>query len=82
MLIDAGANVDAEGIGCQRKAHPLHIAARVNGVAAAALLIERGVKVDARDSEGRTPLMVAVSNGQTEVAELLLNAGADRLSEE
>lgn len=82
LLIEAGANVDAEGVGSQRKAHPLHIAARVNGGAVASLLLERGAKVDSRDQEGRTPLTIAASNGQTEIAELLLKAGADPLAEE
>jgi ankyrin repeat protein len=82
LLIDSGANVDAEGVGSQRKAHPLHVAARVEGLAVATLLLERGAKVDSRDQEGRTPLIIAASNGQTEVAELLLQKGADPLAEE
>ncbi len=82
LLVDGGANVNAEGVGSLKRAHPLHIAARVNGVAAATLLIERGASVDGRDSQGRTPLMIAASNGQTEIAKLLLKKGADPLAEE
>ena len=48
----------------------------------AILLIERGTKVDLRDSKGRTPLMIAAISGKTDVAELLLRAGADPLAEE
>ena len=82
LLIDAGADVEAEAVKGQKKAHPLHIAASFNRVAVAALLIERGAKVDSRDSQGRTPLMIAASGGQTEIAGLLLQMGADPLAEE
>ncbi len=82
LLIAAGADVDALGVGSQKKAHPLHIAARVNGVAVAKALLEHGAKVDSRDSQGRTPLIVAASSGQTEIADFLLKAGADPLAEE
>ena len=82
LLIDAGADIEAEAVASQKKAHPLHIAASLNRVAVAALLIERGAKVDSRDSQGRTPLMIAATNGETEVAELLLQKGADPLAEE
>ncbi len=83
LLIDAGANVEAETAApSQNKAHPLHTAAYSNRATVAALLIERGAKVDARDSRGFTPLMIAASSGNTKVAELLLQAGADPLAED
>jgi uncharacterized protein len=78
MLIDAGADLEAEGLG---KAHPLHIAALTDHAAVAALLIERGAKVDTLNAEGMTPLLVATDNGNADVAEVLLKAGADPLVE-
>jgi ankyrin repeat protein len=82
LLLDAGADIEALGVGSLKKAHPLHIAARVNGVAIATLLVKRGAKVDSRDAQDRTPLFVAASSGQAEVADFLLQAGADPLAEE
>ena len=39
LLMDASADIEAPAKGSLKKAHPLHMAARVNGVAIAALLI-------------------------------------------
>jgi ankyrin repeat protein len=82
VLIDAGADLEAEVVASQDKSHPLHSAASGGHVAMAALLIERGAKVDSRDSRGYTPLIVAITNGRAETAQLLLNAGADPIAEE
>jgi ankyrin repeat protein len=78
MLIDAGADLEAEGLG---KARPLHTAALTDHAAVAALLIERGAKVDTLNAESMTPLLVATDNGNADVAEVLLEAGADPLVE-
>lgn len=43
----------------------------------AKLLIERGSEVNARDMYGRTALMTAADNGQTETIKLLLEKGAN-----
>ncbi len=75
MLIDAGADLEAEGD--PGRAHPLHLAALSNHPATAALLIERGADLDARNVEGRTPLSVAAAYGNVAVAETLLAAGSD-----
>ena len=77
--LSAGADINETDI---YQGTPLHMAARINGTAVATLLIERGMKVDVRDSKGRTPLMIAAISGKTEVAELLLRTGADPLAEE
>lgn len=47
-------------------------------LAAAALLIRHGAKVDAGSPEGRTPLMAAVAQGDVALARLLIEAGAKR----
>jgi ankyrin repeat protein len=78
MLIDAGADLEAEGIG---KGRPLHTAALTNHAAVATLLIERGAKVDPLNAENMTPLLVAAENGNADVAEVLLKAGANPLAE-
>lgn len=74
-LIDAGANL--ESIGEPADSHPLHVAARADQAKIAALLLDRGAKVDAFDGEGRTPLMVAVVYARIGVAKALLSHGAD-----
>jgi len=44
---------------------------------AIAAAISRGAPIEVHDSLGRTPLGVAVANGDVEIARLLLQAGAD-----
>lgn len=56
---------------------PLHVAAAHGYDEIAALLIERGADVDARDRLGNTPLILAAQEGQTDLARRLLAAGAD-----
>jgi uncharacterized protein len=43
-------------------------------------LLDAGADPDARDTEGRTPLMLAVGAGQTQIAEMLIDKGADVLA--
>src|SRR5437867_6662710 len=42
-----------------------------------AQLLGKGAPVDAKDKNGRTPLMLAAQHGHAEVAKLLLAKGAD-----
>jgi ankyrin repeat protein len=58
------------------EAQTLHDAARDGDLAGVERLMAAGPNIDARDREGFTPLMVAVSVGQIEVARLLLERGA------
>ena len=74
-LIDAGANLEAEGE--PARAHPLHVAAQNDQAHVAKLLVERGAQVNARDGEGRTPLIVAAANDKLGVAKMLMSHGAD-----
>ena len=74
VLIDAGADIEAEG---SSGAHPLHTAALGNKTAVTALLIEHGANVDARDSKAMTPLIVSATFGYVKIAGALLEAGAD-----
>jgi hypothetical protein len=55
----------------------LQVAAGLGDVRQAAALLDRGAAVDARDEDGRTPLMLAVARGRLEVVRLLLARGAD-----
>ena len=48
-----------------------------NGLEEVRTLLEAGVDVDSRDATGRTPLMAAAKHRRTEVAEALLDHGAD-----
>ncbi|PKA59637.1 Acyl-CoA-binding domain-containing protein 2 [Apostasia shenzhenica] len=55
----------------------IHISAREGEVDGLLKHIENGASVNARDSEGRTPLHWAVDRGHLEVVELLLRRNAD-----
>ncbi|TWP51771.1 hypothetical protein FKR81_12970 [Lentzea tibetensis] len=56
----------------------LGTAAMLNQAPAVDFLIEAGAHVDARDDNGRTPLMQAAVHGYPRIVERLLRAGADR----
>jgi len=56
---------------------PLHIAARVDGVEMARLLLAHGANVNANDNQGKTPLFAAARKGSKPMIELLTANGAD-----
>jgi ankyrin repeat protein len=55
----------------------LHRAAIDGDLAAIGALLAGGLPIDARDSDGRTPVMAATAARQTEAVRALLEAGAD-----
>ena len=57
--------------------YPLHEAVKLNDSASVSKLISRGATVDARDSNGLTPLMLACMNLQEQNIRILIRAGAD-----
>ncbi|CAM9834734.1 unnamed protein product, partial [Laminaria digitata] len=60
---------------------PLHVASRYGHAGAAAVLLELGAVVDARDTIGVTPLHYAAGNGHLKTMEVLLDAGAETSAE-
>ncbi len=55
----------------------LHMIAERNDTAWAGFLLKRGANPNIRDKEGLTPLMIAVSYRNFDVAEILLRVGAE-----
>ena len=75
-LIDGGANPNAKDDGHGQT--PLHQIARRGGDAELAkLLVDGGAALQARDGDDWTPLHVAVDAGNSDVARVLVVAGAD-----
>jgi ankyrin repeat protein len=78
LLLARGADVNARrgGKGISRAGWTaLHYAAGYGFVELITPLLERGAEVNARDEGGRTPLRVALEEGQEEAAETLRRAG-------
>ncbi|XP_014448749.1 protein phosphatase 1 regulatory subunit 16A [Tupaia chinensis] len=73
-LLRAGADLDAP---LDHKATLLHIAAAHGFGEAAALLLEHGASLSARDQDGWAPLHAAAYWGQAHLVELLVAHGAD-----
>lgn len=74
ILLRAGADVNA--CGGVTRATPLHMAARRGHVEIAAVLLEGGAAVTARDAKGDTPLQRAVNCRRGAVARLLAEHGS------
>ncbi|KAM6216177.1 ankyrin repeat and SOCS box protein 10 [Rhynchocyon petersi] len=88
LLLRFGAKVDAQSE--EEEETPLHVASRLGHVPLAELLLKRGACPNARDAEGRTPLLVAcearcldpdsaevTTASCLQLCHLLLSAGAD-----
>eukprot|EP00053_Salpingoeca_punica_P002028 m.35880 g.35880 ORF g.35880 m.35880 type:complete len:317 (+) comp11347_c0_seq1:245-1195(+) len=77
VLVNSGCNVHARDTHSQWT--PLHHCGAVSGSAAAArVLLQRGAKVDEKDVNGKTALMLAVLNNHTELVKVLLEFKADK----
>lgn len=74
-LLDAGADAAVQDPRCGWR--PLDRFAEYSNIEAVRLLLEAGVEVDARGSDGSTALMSAAEAGSVECVALLLHAGAD-----
>lgn len=68
-----GTDVDAPLPG---GSYPLHESARLGRIVVLKMLLKQGVQLEPRDSAGRTPLELALLNGRTQAAEVLIEAGA------
>ncbi|MCC7123890.1 MAG: ankyrin repeat domain-containing protein [Acidobacteria bacterium] len=55
----------------------LHFAAQAGDVESAAMLLDAGAAIDAPSADGRSPLVLAVFDGQPTVARLLIARGAN-----
>merc|ERR1712168_1571317 len=61
----------------------LHCAAREGQTGVVRLLLTLpGLEIDQRDTQGRTPLFLAVSGQHAEVSHQLLQSGADLMSQD
>jgi len=72
-LLERGARLDRPGLAWSA----LHYAVFNGHDAVAKLLIERGADVNARSTNGSSPLMMAAREGKQRLAKLLLERGAD-----
>jgi ankyrin repeat protein len=76
LLLDRGADPNGWATGDQR-VEPLHSAVAGGDETIAAMLVEAGADVNARQVHDFTPLMGAARNGMAGTIDLLLDRGAD-----
>jgi ankyrin repeat protein len=76
LLLSKGAKVNVASRNAM-KVMPLHSAAAARRVDLAAILIDHGADVNARQESDVTPLHEAAATGQVELMKLLLTHGAD-----
>ena len=71
LLLDAGADVNAQNRNEHWGTTPLHAAAHANQAAIAQLLIKHGADINAQDLNGRTPMHHTTFHKAKAVAKLL-----------
>ncbi|MHC4463098.1 MAG: ankyrin repeat domain-containing protein [Planctomycetota bacterium] len=77
LLITEGANVNARRKGHPDGDTPLHSAVRAGHEDVVKLLIDKGANVHAKNNDGRSPIDVAMSQGQGEIGELVQAKAAE-----
>jgi len=55
----------------------IHLAAQLGDLEKVKAFLERGTDINAKNDDGMTPLLLAISNKQTEVTKFLIENGAD-----
>jgi ankyrin repeat protein len=65
------------GMKMNAKTSLLHLAAHLNNVDAARILLDAGARIDAKDSLGSRPLHIAAMHGYLDAARLLVDSGAN-----
>lgn len=76
LLLDAGADVNAQNRNDHWGGTPLHAAAHGNQKAVAEILLNRGADLHAQSCNGRTPIQETTIHKATTVANLLKRHGA------
>ena len=76
LLLNKGAKADSRSNNAMQNT-ALHAAAAGRAAGVAALLVDHGASVNARQHGGWTPLHAAAQNGDIELARTLVEAGAD-----
>jgi len=59
--------------------NPLHQAVKNGDIKTVTLLIEKGADLNATDEDGKTPLALALADENIDIAQLLLERGADQI---
>jgi len=74
LLIEHGADIEAEDIGGNR---PLHLAVALNMPEMVKLLLDLGADINAKARYGRTPIMFSASHKDLRIFEMLVERGAN-----
>lgn len=77
LLINSGADINGTDIQNQSILHHAVINPKNTGIKYVKYLIEKGANVNAKDVYGYTPLFLAQGLNNTEIVNVLINAGAD-----